>query len=464
MRDPIPKERQAIFNRGHKVGHLAQQLFPGGKDASPPKRFAFAESVAMTKRFIESGETVIYEAAFQHEQVLVLLDILVKRDDKWYAYEVKSSSRITPTYIKDAALQHWVITNSGLPLEDFSIVYINKHYVRNGQLDLEQLYTKVSVLHKILPKQEKIPQKVWEMKEVVFSDTMPKQPIGPHCSDPYDCDFRGFCWPKLPAHPIFELTGASRKEQFSMYAQGIDQIANIPDSVVLSREQKIQKEAVVKGKPVIQKKPLQQFMKSLQYPLHVTDFEVFMPAIPLYNNTSPYQHLPFQYSILRLNDPQSEGHQTSFLAEAGEDPRGQFLALFLKDTAGDGSILGFDLTLEKSILHKLADQFPEHEADIDDRIARMKDLQSLFDDRAYYHPAMRGRFSLKHLIEAFAPEISEQNLMINNGRLASEAFTQLQTETDMFRAIDIREALIAYCESDTRVMYHLLREIQEAVA
>ncbi len=86
LKDPIPPERQAVFDRGHRVGELAQQLFPGGVDCTPSKRFRYAESIQKTQRLINDGQEIIYEATFQVDQVLVMMDILVKRGDLWYAY------------------------------------------------------------------------------------------------------------------------------------------------------------------------------------------------------------------------------------------------------------------------------------------------------------------------------------------------------------------------------------------
>ena len=70
MRDAVSAEQQAIFNRGNNVGVLAQQLFPGGVDATALKRSNNGESVKRTQELIANGAEVIYEAAFQHDQVL----------------------------------------------------------------------------------------------------------------------------------------------------------------------------------------------------------------------------------------------------------------------------------------------------------------------------------------------------------------------------------------------------------
>ena len=55
-------------------------------------------------------------------------EIKVKRLAKgeWIAYEVKSSYGISETFILDAAFQYYVISNSGLRLKDFKIIYASE--------------------------------------------------------------------------------------------------------------------------------------------------------------------------------------------------------------------------------------------------------------------------------------------------------------------------------------------------
>jgi hypothetical protein len=53
LKDAISPQLQAIFNQGNRVGELAQDLFPGGVDASPSHHFKMQESVVKTKAFIE---------------------------------------------------------------------------------------------------------------------------------------------------------------------------------------------------------------------------------------------------------------------------------------------------------------------------------------------------------------------------------------------------------------------------
>src|SRR5436190_14505823 len=120
LRNPPDAEQEATFARGTDVGILARKLFPGGVDASPPDPFSYHLSVAKTKKLIESGTPVIYEAAFLHEGLLCAVDILVKDGINWLAYEVKSTNSVKEQHLADAGYQYAVIISSGLPLQKFS--------------------------------------------------------------------------------------------------------------------------------------------------------------------------------------------------------------------------------------------------------------------------------------------------------------------------------------------------------
>ena len=136
-RDQPSAEQQALFERGTSVGKIARKLFPNGVDATPSSVFKYAASVQLTKTLIEKRTPVIYEAAFQAEKTLVALDILVLIDNRYCAYEVKSSARVTPQAIMDAALQYYIIEASGIELADISIVTVNPAYVKKDQLNYQ---------------------------------------------------------------------------------------------------------------------------------------------------------------------------------------------------------------------------------------------------------------------------------------------------------------------------------------
>lgn len=201
LRDKITAEQKAKFKRGHHVGDLAQEIFPGGIDVSPKSPSQYQKSVLRTTELIAQGQEIIYEATFQFEQVLVMLDLLVKTEKGWMAYEVKSSKHLSETYYTDAALQYWVIQNSGLDIEQFFLVYVDENYRLEGEIDLKKYFLFEDVTENVLGRQEFVGNKVVSNKEVLLELHSPKVQVGDQCFSPYKCDFVGFCWKKIADKP-----------------------------------------------------------------------------------------------------------------------------------------------------------------------------------------------------------------------------------------------------------------------
>ncbi|MFY9310205.1 MAG: DUF2779 domain-containing protein [Bacteroidia bacterium] len=463
LRDPVSPEQKAIFNRGNNVGILAQQLFPGGIDATPEKRSDNLAAVEKTQQLIASGVEIIYEAAFQHEQVLAILDILVKKDNQWYAYEVKSSSKISNTYLLDASLQYWVITKSGLDLSDISLVTINNQYVRKGALNVQELFSITSVLKDALRNQPLIEEKIQLFMLVTANARMPEIAIGEHCFSPYSCDFMGTCWKNVPKNSVFEITGVPKAELFNLYHNGFKTINEIPESNTLNKNANIHVQSVKQGEARVDKAAIKEFLDKISYPLFFMDFETFMPAVPIYNNTKPYQHIPFQYSLHYKKEKDAPVEHIDFLAEQGTDPRKAFLESLLKHTEAPGTILVFDTLMERNVLNGLKKDFPEHTAEIDNRLSRMIDLMQPFQERSYYHPAMKNSHSIKNILHALIPEMAYTDLKISSGSIAMIAFEQLQTETDIFKIIQTREELTEYCKLDTLAMVKIFEILEKQV-
>ena len=208
-RDLIPPTapgQQFIFDQGHEVGILAQQLFPGGVDGSPSAPFDYQSSIALTQKSIAEDQPVIYEAAFQHDGIFAALDILVKRGDDWYGYEVKSSTKVHDINVTDAALQYWVMAGSGIELKDISIVHLDTDYERHGEIEAQKLFKTESVLYLVQALQDEITEQVAELKKVAERKTAPKVLIGRQCSNPYTCDFKDHCWKRCTSGGVSILT------------------------------------------------------------------------------------------------------------------------------------------------------------------------------------------------------------------------------------------------------------------
>jgi hypothetical protein len=458
--DQLSEMQKAIFKRGTDVGKLAQQLYPNGIDASPATQFEYNKAVLVTKNLIEEKQKIIYEASFNYSDVLSVADIVANEKSGLNVYEVKSSTSISETYIRDAALQYWVISNCGYKIKDFSITYINNQYVRNGEIELGKLFITESVLNLILPLQKWVEENVSRFKKVLAKRSIPIIDIGEHCYDPYTCGFYEYCRKHIPENSIFDLLGIHLNKKYDLYRSGIIKLEDVPNDANLSKNAKLQLDVYKSKKDLIDKKAIKEFLSELNYPLYFMDFETFQPAVPIFDNSKPYQQIPFQYSLHYKKNKKSKIEHFEFLAETGNDPRIKFIENLLRDTKSEGDILTYNKSFEILRLKEIAEAFPKYKKDIEERISRIKDLMLPFQKKYYYTSKMQGSYSIKYVLPALIPELSYENLEINEGGLASVAFESLYYETDLMRIADIRNSLLEYCKLDTFAMVSILEKLE----
>ncbi len=284
-RDEISEAQQRIFDTGHSVGSYAQQLFPGGIDASRGAHERISEAVAFTRELIAKGQSVIYEAAFSDGETLCYMDILVMENGKWQAYEVKASTGMKDYQVMDVAFQYYVITRSGLDLADIYLVHINNQYVRHGEIDVQQLFTKVCVTSTILAIQEHIQGNLISIQKMLAVSIVPEIAMGYQCTHPYNCDFIEFCRQELPVE------------------------SDAPEEQPANRNQEA----------------LDEFKDELEYPLYFMDFETIFPAVPIHDESRPYQQIPFQFSLHVQRSENANPEHYEFLGTPPVDPRPAFI-------------------------------------------------------------------------------------------------------------------------------------------
>lgn len=457
LRNPEEEQQQSIFESGTSVGELARDLFKGGIDASPTDAFSYQVSVQNTAKLISQGETIIYEAAFQHEGVLCALDILVKRGEAWYAFEVKSSTSVKDQHIQDAALQYFVTRNCGLLLEDISIVHINKEYVRRGELNVQQLFNCQSILTEVTEQQPFIESKIEELKGLLRQPEMPAMDIGPHCYSPYACDFTDHCWAHIPKeNSIFELR---RGPGWELYEAGYKHLDEIPEDYEMSKKAFTQLEHYRTGEIHIDKESIGRFLEPLIYPLYFFDFETIMPGIPEFDESRPYQQIPFQFSLHVQRQKDSELEHYEFLGDGKSDPRSALMKSMLNLLGKTGSIICYNMAFEKSRISELARVYPEYEAELLLINDRVYDLMTPFQKQWYYHPAFKGSYSIKTVLPVLVPDLKYSELEIQEGGTASLVYSQLKFQDEDTARVQ-RDQLLAYCKMDTLAMVKILEHLR----
>ena len=415
-RDEISEIQRRIFDTGHSVGSYAQQLFPGGIDASRSAHERISEAVAYTQELITNGQSVIYEAAFTDGETMCYMDILVKENDKWRAYEVKASTGVKEYQVMDVAFQYFVITRSGLQLDGIYLVHINNQYIRCGKIDVQQLFTKVCMTLTILPMQDQIKENLVSIQNMLSASDSPEIEMGYQCTHPYNCDFIEFCKKELPLESGTTETQSANRNQDALDA----------------------------------------FKDDLEYPLYFMDFETIFPAVPIHDESRPYQQIPFQFSLHVQRGENADLEHYEFLGTPPVDPRPAFIEELLTRLGKSGSIIVWNQGFEMNRLREIARDFPVYAPQIDSLFERFSDLMVPFRRKHLYKPEMNGSYSLKSVLPAIVPDLSYSNLEIQEGGKASETYESLYFEGDSTSIVSKRENLLKYCELDTLSMLRIL--------
>ena len=100
-----------------------------------------------------------------------------------------------------------------------------------------------------------------------------------------------------------QIARLNTSRKFELYNEGIIEFEDIPEDEPLNDKQWMQVNAELNNTEYIDREGLREFIETIKYPLYFMDFETFMPAIPLFDNSRPYQQIPFQYSLHYQKEP-----------------------------------------------------------------------------------------------------------------------------------------------------------------
>jgi len=170
LRDTPSAQTESSFNTGYDVGELAKELFPNGVEIAFDSS-NFDGMIAKTKELIDGGCEVIYEATFKGDGIFAMADILVKNGKSWDIYEVKASTHTKEYHKNDTAIQ-WYALSKAINLNRAYIIHINNKYVRDGELNIQELFTIDDITDIVLQKQGGIEPQLLEMQEMLKADGM----------------------------------------------------------------------------------------------------------------------------------------------------------------------------------------------------------------------------------------------------------------------------------------------------
>src|SRR6185437_4776694 len=170
----------------------------------------------------------------------------------------------------------------------------------------------------------------------------------------------------------------------------------------------------------------------------------------------PWQQAAAQFSY---HERQPDGTYThaAHLAEGPLDARPPLAEAMINATLNADLILMYT-SFEKTRIRELQAAVPALKDELVKLEKKLFDLKPVVKNNVY-HPDFLGSFSLKDILHPLVPELTYNDLVIVDGRIASVEIARLLFVADKIPRQErerVRQDLLNYCERDTWAMVRLV--------
>lgn len=367
-------------------------------------------------------------------------------------YEIKSSTSVKKEHEYDITFQSLVCADS-VTLRHHYIVYLNREYVRQGEIDIPSLFVTENVDEIV---EKRLPEVRTQRELALQAASQPKPDGLLNCLKPRVCPCPATCHPDLPEFPIYEIPRLYSNKARQLQQQGIVAQDDIPPDFKLSEMQKLVVEASQRRQPLIDHHAIQEELNSLVYPLYFIDYEAYSPAIPLFDGYRPFQQIVFQYSLHVMDSPGGAIQHAECLVFENTDPAAKVVDHMVRHIGNTGSVLVWSKAFEASRNKEMAELLPQHADFLLHLNQRMYDLREFFSKGYYVHPMFHGSSSIKYVLPVLVPELSYEDEHISSGDQAMLAWKQvIAGEVGEAKVEQIRRDLLSYCKLDTLAMVRI---------
>ncbi|MBK8466768.1 MAG: hypothetical protein IPL32_13140 [Chloracidobacterium sp.] len=198
--------------------------------------YAVEQLVKQMSRFQMNDEIAVdFQRTFQTADVAARSDIVVtdRASGEIEIFEIKSSSSVKEEHYDDVAFQKVVAERSGASVRRAYVITMNSEYVRQGEIDVEQLFTVTEVTETVDPRLAQTEDQIQKAFEYLASTPVPS--LVDYCLDKkLDCQFIKLNFPGLPEYTVFDISFLKHDKRRQLLVDGIIDIVDVPDDFPLS--------------------------------------------------------------------------------------------------------------------------------------------------------------------------------------------------------------------------------------
>lgn len=184
-----------------------------------------------------------------------------------------------------------------------------------------------------------------------------------------------------------------------------------------------------------------------------------MYGIPEFDESRPYQQIPFQFSLHVQKDKDAEPEHYEFLGNGKDDPREALIVRMINACGESGSILVYNLSFERKRLEELARDFPQYKDGLKAIINRLVDLAPIYRNHITTE-ATQSQWSLKVVEPTFLLHLIYDELDIQHGMATMDVYKNMVQLTEE-ESIEARKAMLAYCKLDTLAVLELYNKLEK---
>lgn len=468
---PIDDNLQALFDAGHEFETYAEKLYPNAVKLGFSDYDSYKEMPNKTKKALDDGASTILQGRFEEDGLTCIIDILNRVGDSTFdLIEIKSSTKAKVEHNYDLAFQTIVLEKAGLTIQNISVIHVNNEYVRNGDIDPEELTSKTDVTDSVKDlidlTKEQIDKALDALDQKIIPDLSPRyvNQIGvprvrwftdwlevyKHLNlnlNPYSIYFLGY--------PNAEQIGELENNDVTL-------IQDIPEELALRPKQIAQIKTTKNNERILNNEKIKKLLRTFEYPIYFLDYETLSAVIPAFDGFQPYKDYPFQYSLHILDSPEAEIRHEEYLHQENSNPMPNLLEKLTSDISDTGTILTWNMSYEKGCNDRMASLYPEYKEFLENLNERINDLMTPFSEMWFVDKEFFGSASLKNVLPVVVPELSYKEMDVSDGLLARRTWTQTVLEgKNQVQREKIIEDLSKYCTLDTFAMVRILEELKK---
>jgi len=447
-----------IIETGNEVDTLARELFPGGVTLG-------RDDVDETMALVKSQTPILYQPVFETDTYKIACDIMVWNETAggYDVFEVKASNSgddkkaKDELYTNDLAFQYVVLEALDVPLNKLYLIRLNSDYIRGTELILNELFTQEDFTDRVTASASIVTADMENAYGVLSSEHEPQGECkcitrgrSSHCTT------FAYSNPQVPAYSVHDISriGMSKKKLAELIDSGIFSIQDVPKEFELSEVQRNQVNVAQSGKKIVRFEELNDFLNQINFPIAFLDYETFPSAIPRFAGYSPFNQIPFQFSLHVFSKDNKELTHTEFLFTDSKNPDVAFIKALQDNLPDSGSIIVWNKRFEMGINTQLGERNPDYKASLEAINARVIDLMEPFARQYFVHAGFKGKTSIKSVLPTLVPNLSYKELDISEGATASDTWNKIVTgEYSDIEAKTKADNLRTYCQLDTYAMF-----------